>query len=84
MMGPFTSQGEDLLHLQLTYDKACDNYFVKTTRIVEGFKEPTDAVIIGNEVYIISYGGKGGDIWRIILPADKKQNGKKAVKKHSS
>ncbi len=85
IMQPFTNQGEDLLHLKLTYDKAFDNYFVKTTRIVEGFKEPTDAVMIGNEVYIITYGGKGGDIWKIILPTDKIQNGKAAlVKKHSS
>lgn len=68
MMVPFTNQGEDLLHLELTYDKTSDNYFVKTTRIVEGFKEPTDAVMIGNDVYVITYGGKGGDLWKITLP----------------
>lgn len=84
MMSPFTSQGADLLHLQLSYDKASDNYFVKTTRIVEGFKEPTDAVLIGNEVYVITYGGKGGDIWKITLPTDKKTGEKtSSVKKHS-
>ncbi|WP_018612176.1 c-type cytochrome [Segetibacter koreensis] len=86
MMRPFTNEGEDLLHLQLTYDKASDNYFVKTTRIVEGFKEPTDAVMIGNEVYIISYGGKGGDIWKITLPKDEsgkvKTNSKKIASKN--
>ncbi len=85
MMAPFTNQGADLLHLELAYDKASDNYLVKTTRIIEGFKEPTDAVMIGNEVYIITYGGKGGDLWKITLPADEKQNRKKAlVMKHSS
>ena len=73
MMAPFTKQGADLLHLELTYNKASDNYFVKTTRLIEGFKEPTDAVMIGNEVYIITYGGKGGDLWKITLPRDKQK-----------
>ena len=84
MMKPFTNQGADLLHLQMTYDKTSDNYFVKTTRIVEGFKEPTDAVMTANDVYIITYGGKGGDLWKITLPTDKKQNEKAIAKKHSS
>jgi len=73
MMAPFTKQGADLLHLELTYNKASDNYFVKTTRLIEGFKEPTDAVMIGNEVYIITYGGKGGDLWKVTLPLDKQK-----------
>jgi len=74
MMRSFTEQGSDLLHLHLTHDSASDNYFVKTTRIVEGFTEPTDAVMIGNNVYVIEYGGKEGNIWRITLPQDVKQN----------
>lgn len=67
-------QGKDLLHLDMTYDKASDNYKVKTTRIVEGFTSPTDAVLAGNELYIIEYGGKqggnkaGGSIWKVTLP----------------
>jgi glucose/arabinose dehydrogenase/mono/diheme cytochrome c family protein len=84
MMRPFTNQGEDLLHLKLTYDKASDNYYVHTTRIVEGFKEPTDAVLAGNDVYVITYGGKGGDIWKITLPPNKKQGTKTSLVKHSS
>ena len=72
MMQAFTNQGADLLHLKLSYNKAADNYFVRTTRVVEGFKEPTDAVMVGNEVYIIEYGGKGGNLWRITLPTDLK------------
>jgi hypothetical protein len=31
LMKPFTNQGRDLLHLDMSYDKASDNYFVKTT-----------------------------------------------------
>ena len=73
MMGPFTKEGSDLLDLHLTYDKAMDNYVVNTTRIVEGFTEPTDAVIIGNEIYVIEYGGRSGHIWKIRLPKEKGQ-----------
>jgi hypothetical protein len=68
-MKPFTSEGRDLLHLDLTYHQETDNYSVKTTRIVEGFNGPTDAMLIGNIVYVIEYGGKSGNIWKITLPA---------------
>ena len=78
MMRPFTSQGADLLHLHLMYDSATDNFFVRTTRIVEGFSEPTDAVLVGNDVYIIEYGGKEGNIWKISLPAASTRPPKKA------
>ena len=68
MMGKFTKQGSDLLHMHFSYDAAMDNYFIKTTRIVEGFVEPTDAILIGNDVYVIEYGGRAGHIWKISLP----------------
>jgi hypothetical protein len=67
-------QGRDLLHLDMAYDKASDNYKVKTTRIIEGFTSPTDALLIGNILYIIEYGGKqggnkaGGSLWKVTLP----------------
>jgi len=81
MMGAFTSQGADLLHLKMSYDKASDNYFVKTTRLIEGFKEPTDAILVGNEVYIIEYGGKGGNLWKISLPGRSSALAKKVLHK---
>jgi glucose/arabinose dehydrogenase len=68
MMGKFTKQGADLLHMHFTYDAGMDNYVIRTTRIVDGFREPTDAVIIGNDVYVIEYGGRKGEIWKITLP----------------
>ncbi|MEJ0105701.1 MAG: hypothetical protein WDO19_25435 [Bacteroidota bacterium] len=71
MMGAFTKQGSDLLQMHFSYNKAMDNYFINTTRIVEGFEQPTDAVMIGNEVYIIEYGGRGGHIWKVTLPGSK-------------
>ncbi|MEJ7779210.1 MAG: PQQ-dependent sugar dehydrogenase [Daejeonella sp.] len=68
MMKPFTDKGADMLHLELSYDKMTDNYFVKTTTIVEGFNSATDAVLIGNTAYVIEYGATGGNIWKIVFP----------------
>ena len=70
MMVPFTDEGSDLLHLKMSYDSVTNNYFVKTKRIVGGFKDPVDAVMIGNEMYVIEYGGEGGNIWKIIFPGN--------------
>lgn len=71
LMKPFTNEGQDLLHLDLAYSEAADDFFVRTTRLVEGFNQPTDAILVGNQVYVIEYGGRtGGNIWRITLPQD--------------
>ena len=82
MMSPFTKEGADLLHLHLTYDSTSDNYFVRTVRIVDGFNEPVDAVLVDNYIYVIEYGGKGGNIWKITLPKDT-QPAQKSVRKKS-
>lgn len=68
MMKPFTNKGADMLHLDLSYDKMTDNYFVKTTSIVEGFNSATDAILVGNTAYVIEYGAMGGNIWKVIFP----------------
>ena len=69
LMQPFTDEGEDLLHLRLNYDKASDNFVMRTERIAEGFNQPIDAVLIGDELYVIEYGGRqhGGNIWKVGL-----------------
>lgn len=74
MMKPFTDQGRDLLHLKLTYDKGGDNYFVKTTRIIESFNNPTDAVLIKNVMYVIEYDAVEASIWKITLPSGNKKS----------
>ncbi|MBL7697442.1 MAG: c-type cytochrome [Chitinophagaceae bacterium] len=76
MMRQFTMQGSDLLHLELTYDAATDNYFVRTTRIADSFVEPVDAIMIGSDVFVIEYGGKKGNIWKISLPTNSKKTSK--------
>ncbi len=66
---PLRKEGKDLLHLKMSYDPTADNYFVKTTRLVDEFNAPTDAVLDGKNVYIIEYSARdNGRIWKITLP----------------
>lgn len=64
--GPFRDAGQDLLHLNLT-KIGHSNYQLQATRIVEGFDHPIDAEIIGNNIYVLEYGGNQG-IWQITMP----------------
>jgi len=82
LMHPFTSQGSDLLHLKMNYDAASDNFTMHSTRIVDGFQQPTDAVLTGNIVYVIEYGGTGGHIWKITLPAKSGRDHRSEKEKH--
>lgn len=69
LMQPFTDNGEDLLHLKITYNAAKDNFDVRTWRIAEGFSQPVDAVLVEKELYVIEYGGRGGgNIWKVSFP----------------
>ena len=70
LMKPVSPYGEDLMHLDLSYDAARDNYQVRTTRIVDNFLGPTDAVMIHNEVFVIEYNASRANIWKVTLPAD--------------
>ncbi|HSI78658.1 MAG TPA: c-type cytochrome [Lunatimonas sp.] len=70
LMQSFTDLGEDLLHLELTYNPEKDNFDLRTYRIAEGFTQPVDAVLVGKDLYVIEYGGrqKGGNIWKVTFP----------------
>ena len=63
--GPFNDAGEDLLHLDLT--KTATAYTMRATKIVVGFKNPIDAEIIGNIIYVLEYGGMQS-LWRVRMP----------------
>lgn len=77
MMKAFTDQGRDMLHLKMYYDKGSDNYYVKTTRIIDSFNNPTDAILIKNVMYVIEYDAVEASIWKITFPAGKKKSKKK-------
>ncbi|AMR32299.1 hypothetical protein A0256_13160 [Mucilaginibacter sp. PAMC 26640] len=67
-VGPFNDPGEDILHIQLIYDAATDNYKMQTQRIVGGFHNPVDAEMVDNNIYVIEYGGSSPKIWKVELP----------------
>ncbi|GAA4466309.1 hypothetical protein GCM10023189_48170 [Nibrella saemangeumensis] len=71
LMRPIALDGEDMLHLKLTYRRDTDNYVVQTTKIAQGFNSPTDALMIGNVIYVLEYGNPSGSIWKITLPGSK-------------
>lgn len=63
--------GKDLLHLDMSYNKAADNYYMKTTSIVNNFNAAVDALMVDNKIYVMEHGtanSEGGRIWKITLP----------------
>ena len=45
---------------------------------MDSFNNPTDAVLLGNSLYIIEYDAKEGSIWKVNLPpGSKKAKGSK-------
>ena len=62
---PFGEPGEDLLYLRL--EKENETYTTSVNRIANGFTGPVDAVLIGNKLYVLEYGGAA--IWEVNFPA---------------
>ena len=59
--GTLTDRGQDLLYLELT--KRGDNYETTTTQLAREFKNPIDAELIENRLYILEFGT--GVIWEL-------------------
>lgn len=53
--GTLSDRGQDLLHLVLTRNG--NSYSATTTQIVRGFKNPIDAVLLGNRLYVLEFSG---------------------------
>lgn len=60
--GTLTDRGLDLLHLVLT--KSGDNYTMTSEQVAREFKNPIDAVLIGNKLYVLEF-GDGAAIWEL-------------------
>nr|WKN40217.1 cytochrome c class I [Tunicatimonas sp. TK19036] len=67
LMRRLSMLGADLLHMKLEYKPDIDNYIVHCYRVVDNFLGPTDALMLGNEVYVIE---NSGMIWKLTLPTD--------------
>jgi hypothetical protein len=65
--GPMEDPSQDLLMLNLKKNAAGDEYVMNAYKIVSGFKEPTDAKIVGNKLYVLQVGGQ---MWEITFPKE--------------
>ncbi len=55
LLSPFGDEGGDLLMLDLR--RQGDGYEAVVERIVRGFSNPIDAVLVGNVIYVLEFGG---------------------------
>lgn len=60
--GTLTDRGLDLLHIVLT--KSGDNYTMTSEQVARAFKNPIDAVLIDNHLYVLEF-GDGAAIWEL-------------------
>ncbi len=60
--GTLTDTGQDLLHLALT--QTGDSYQFVARQIARDFKNPIDAVLIGNHLFVLEF-GQDGALWEI-------------------
>ncbi|MDA0873864.1 MAG: PQQ-dependent sugar dehydrogenase [Bacteroidetes bacterium] len=62
LLGPFSGEGEDLLHLTLEEDGA--HPAIRTERLASGFQNPIDAVLVGEDLYVLEF-GSNASLWRV-------------------
>lgn len=60
--GTLSDRGMDVLHLSLS--KTEDNYETVTHQIATDFKNPIDAVLVENKLYVLEWGSEGA-IWEL-------------------
>lgn len=65
LLAPFGDPSEDLLHLRI----AADRQSMSATRIVGGFRNPVDAVLVGRTLYVIEFGATTG-FWAVEFTDD--------------
>ncbi|MCA9837125.1 MAG: PQQ-dependent sugar dehydrogenase [Trueperaceae bacterium] len=60
--GTLSDRGMDVLHMRLSPTE--DNYEAVTTQIARNFKNPIDAVLVDNKLYVLEWGSEGA-IWEL-------------------
>jgi hypothetical protein len=64
--GPMEDPSQDLLMLNLRKNPTNDDYILNAYRIASNFREPTDAKIAGNKLYVLE---AKGQMWEMSFPA---------------
>lgn len=67
--GPFLDPSQDLLHIDLKKESSGENYVARVTRLVGGFTNPIDSVMLQNQLYVIEYGGSQS-VWKVVFPVE--------------
>lgn len=62
--GTLSDRGMDVLHMRLSKTADNSNYEAISTQIAKNFKNPMDAVLISNKLYILEWGSEGA-IWEL-------------------
>lgn len=73
LLSRLSDQGKDMFHLTLIPDDE-EKFKVSVTRIASGFKNPIDAAIVDNKIYVMEYTGgwiNNGDvgIYELLFPS---------------
>ena len=69
LFSPFAEVGEALFHLDLSYDAIERTFEVETTRIVEGFEMPVDAVLVDTTLFVMEMRfGPPANLWAVRFP----------------
>ena len=55
-IGPFNDPSQDMVHLDLQFDSVADNFRMNVTRVIADFKNPVDAEIDSNTIYLVENG----------------------------
>ncbi len=69
LLSGMQDNGEDIMHLEFTIDAQSEFVETNVTRIASGFRNPIDAELIGNTLYVLEFvfGGQAG-LWAIEFP----------------
>lgn len=69
LLSPFNDHSEDIQLLRLVKDTVNQTYSFTATRIVSGFANPIDAVLLDTSIYVIEIGYAGtSSLWKIDFP----------------
>jgi hypothetical protein len=67
LLAPMLDGGSDMMQIHLEKNAQGDNYTARVTRLINGFRHPVDAVMIGSRIYVLE-NADSAFIWEVTLP----------------